>query len=210
MPCFLGNYEGAAIDRREKLIRAIHSFNSQSYPNRELIIVADGCDETVEVGNQFNINGDIKVIKVPKQKLFSGNLRDEGVKSATGDIICYLDSDDVIGVNHLLTIVDDFYYTNKDWLYYNDYILTQIGAPAILKEVELTHGSIGTSSIAHKRNVYSKTKGIFGKNKITWKGCDGYGHDWKFIQKLMSHNLVHGKIYGCEYLICHIPSVLDN
>jgi glycosyltransferase involved in cell wall biosynthesis len=210
MPCFLGEYEGAATDRREKLIRAINSFNMQSHSKRELIIVSDGCDETVEVANQFNVNGDIKVVKLDKQPLFSGTLRDEGVKAASGGIICYLDSDDTIGVHHLKTIENHFNNTFGDWAYYNDYIFTGAGKPMIMKDVELQHGSIGTSSIAHTKSIYGKSKGLLGRSKITWKGCDGYGHDWTFIQKLMAHDLNHEKIYGCEYIICHIPEKLDN
>lgn len=210
MPSYLGHYEGAAGDRREKLIRAINSYNMQSHPYRELIIVSDGCDETVEVAKQFNVNGDIKIIKLPKQKRFSGSVRDAGVKAATGDVICYLDSDDTIGINHLKTIEDTFLHTDVDWVYYNDYIFVGAGKPTIMKEVQLEHGSIGTSSIAHRKDIYGKAKNLFGRSRITWKGCDGYGHDWTFIQKLMAHDLKHEKIYGCEYIICHIPEKLDN
>ena len=211
MPSYLGDYEGAAGDRREKLIRAINSYNMQSHLNRELIIVSDGCDETVDVAKQFNVNGDIKVIKLPKQPRFSGKLRDEGVKAATGEVICYLDSDDTIGVNHLKTIEDKFYHNDDlQWVYYNDFIFVGAGRPSLMKDVQLEHGSIGTSSIAHRKEIYGKAKNLFGRSRITWKGCDGYGHDWTFIQRLMAHDLNHEKIYGCEYIICHIPDKLDN
>jgi glycosyltransferase involved in cell wall biosynthesis len=212
MPSFLGEYEGAATDREEKLVRAIFSFNNQTHPNRELIIVADGCAKTVEIARKWNVNNDIKIIFSDKQPLFSGLLRHKGVMKAEGHIICYLDSDDVIGKNHLKSINDAFAKDNRlDWVYYNDYIFRGNGQKRLVKLVELEHGSIGTSSIAHKREIYGGWFfGVFGRSKVTWKGCDGYGHDWIFIQKLMAKGMKHKKIVGCDYNICHIPEVYDK
>lgn len=209
MPCYLGEYEGCANDRENKLIRAIHSFNTQTHKDRELIIVSDGCDDTVRIANQFNINNDIKIIKLKKQPLFSGKVRAKGVSNAMGEIICYLDSDDVIGVNHLATINKSFENnTQLDWVYYNDYIFKGDGHRRLVKIVELEHGSIGTSSIAHKNFEFNSN--IFSRRIPSWKGCNGYGHDWIFIQKLIKSKSNCEKIYGCDYNICHIPNIIDK
>ena len=207
MPCFLGDYEGCASNREEKLIRAIHSFNTQTHEDRELVIVSDGCEDTIRVANQFNIDGNIRIVKMKKQPLFSGKLRDAGINNATGEVICYLDSDDVIGKGHLANINGAF-EANKhiDWLYYNDYIFKGHNEKRLVKIVELEHGSIGTSSIAHKKFK----KNIFGRSKISWRGCDGYGHDWTFIQKIIKADLSYRKIAGCDYNICHMPNLFDK
>jgi glycosyltransferase involved in cell wall biosynthesis len=206
MPCYLGEYDGCASDRQNKLIRAIHSFNIQTHPDRELIVISDGCIDTVLTANRFNLDNNIIIHQMKKQPLFSGRLRAKGNDLATGGIICYLDSDDVIGKTHLKTISDAFENDKKlDWIYFNDYVFKGDKEKRLMKIVELEHGSIGTSSIAHKKFKQS----IFGKN-ISWKGCDGYGHDWTFIKKMIDSDLNYKKISGCDYNICHIPNVIDK
>ena len=56
-------------------------------------------------------------------------------------------------------------------------------------------GFIGTSSIAHKRNL-----------DIIWD--DGYGHDWNMIEKcLLPYNGI--KIVTPEYFVCHTTNGID-
>ena len=201
MPSYLGEYEGCATDRNNKFIRAVYSFLNNSYSNKELIIVSDGCQETVNLVrntfNEFIQNKLIRLVFLRKQKLFSGKLRSEGIKHATGDYIIYLDSDDMIGDKHIQSIVEQMRSNNYDWAYYNDFIYGESGLNT--KLVEPIENSIGTSSIVHK-NV----------KKINWDGCDGYGHDFKFIQKLLKWSENYSKIYGMQYIICHIPNVIDK
>jgi hypothetical protein len=85
-----------------------------------------------------------------------------------------------------------------DWGYYNDFIYADAGLQT--KSVQLAKDSIGTSSIFHKNLP----------NKLNWKGCDGYGHDWLFVQRLMKFSGNYDKIYGATYIICHIPNFIDK
>jgi len=209
----LGNYDKSAYDKIPKFIRAVDSFLSQDYLNKELIIVSDGCNLTLDAVYKQYIDMDlldtvIKLYKIKKQPLFSGNVREYGLKKATGDIICYLDTDDMFSEkSHLTNIVQQFDLFNHDWVYYNDYIMTNSNAK-IVKNVKLEKGSVGTSSVAHlnlKKTVFrKKTKAI------SWKGCDAYNHDWTFVERLMKQFPRYKKIYGTSYLIRHIPDAVDN
>ncbi len=200
MPVYLGDYEGCASNREDKFVRAINSFVKNSF-DAELIIVSDDCLIAKKiVADTFFDELNSKKIKYihtkPKSKLFSGELRSCGIKNATGKYICYLDSDDIIGEKHLETIYMQMESQNLDWGYYNDFVYTLQGfAPKI---VTLQHNSIGTSSIIHKRN-----------SKIDWKNCNGYGHDWTFVQKLIAWSKNYDKIYGATYFICHIPNQIE-
>jgi len=200
MPVYLGEYEGCATNREEKFIRAINSFKENEF-DAELIIVSDDCILAQRiVYENFFIELKSEKIKYfhikPKSKLFSGELRTFGIKKASGKYICYLDSDDILGKSHLETIFMQMESENLDWGYYNDYIYTTQGFTP--KIVTLNHNSIGTSSIIHKAH-----------KKINWKNCNGYGHDWLFVQKLMSWSKNYDKIYGATYFICHIPNQIE-
>lgn len=209
MPCYLGEYENCASNRETKFIRAVNSFINQNYDEKELIIVSDGCDNTIKVYNLlFKNEKNIFCYKIKKQPLFSGNVRDYGIKKSTGDIICYLDADDFLGDSHIKTIAQNFNFKNNfkeiDWIYFNDYVKVS-ASDEIMRNSDLKLGSIGTSCIAHK-NI--KTKNPF-KKKISWKGFNKYNHDWFFIQNLINNFKRFKKIYGCSYYVCHIPNLID-
>lgn len=92
MPSFLGHYQNAATDRERKFERAIESFLKQDYPNKQLVIVSDGCEITNSiVKSKFN-HDSIKLVSLDKQPLFSGLVRQLGIDNCNGDIVTYLDS----------------------------------------------------------------------------------------------------------------------
>lgn len=203
MPVYLGHYEGCAENREEKLIRAINSFLSNDYLNKELVIVGDCCNLSQKViTDNFSNELESGLINFHnykrKTKTFSGKLRTIGIKLSKGKYIMYLDSDDMLGDKHITNVYSQMEYNNLDWCYYNDFILPENGK-LIKKEVELQHGSIGTSSIAH-----------INTKKLNWRWCNGYGHDWKFVEKLLEFSNNYEKIFGATYIICHIPNALDS
>ena len=203
MPVYLGEYKGCADNREEKFIRAINSFLSNDYANKELVIIGDACAKTLSIlYEKFTdelTSKKIKFYNMPKkQKLFSGKLRTTGLKICDGSYVMYLDSDDMLGDKHITNVYCQLKGNLLDWCYYNDFLLPD-GGKLIKKEVEVEHGSIGTSSIAHINN-----------KKINWRWCNGYGHDWKFVKKLIRFSNNYEKIYGATYIICHIPETMDN
>lgn len=197
LPSFLQEYEGSSKEREKKFIRAINSFLDQTYCNKELIVVSDGCKKTCEIlEKEFPKHSLIKICSVNKQPLFSGSVRQFGIDCSSGETICYLDSDDTLLPIYLETIVNNI--GTSDWAYFNhiwawpDRMYQEINT-------ELKHGHIGTSSIAHKKSL-----------NASWLGCDGYGHDWQFISKLISASSNYKKIQNPGYLVRHIPGKFDN
>lgn len=197
LPSFLGEYSNAANDRESKLIRAIDSFLQQTYSNKELIIISDGCDATERIWfANYMWRKNIIYVALLKQPLFSGSVRQAGIDRASGDIITYLDSDDSFLSDHLENIVNNF--GKNDWVYFNH---TWAWPDKIYEEIStsLKHGCIGTSSIAHKKNI------------TNWTGCNGYGHDWQFICRLAAASKNHKKInIPAGYLVRHIPGKFEN
>ena len=202
MPSFLGEYEGCATDRENKFVRAVNSFLKNSIVKKELIIVGDNCKTTRTLVYKHFIDEWDKGLIVfhefsKKQKLFSGKLRSKGIELSSNEYICYLDTDDILGEHHLTSIYKQVKNQNLDWAYFNDYLNTDSGL--ITKNVELVKDSIGTSSIIHRK-----------EKKINWDKCDGYGHDFKFVERLVKWSNKKDKIYGATYIICHIPNQIDR
>ena len=111
MPSFLGEYDGCATDREKKFVRAVQSFLDNTLIEKELIIIGDNCILTKKIlydiyEKEINF-GNIKFYQFnKKQKVFSGSLRSKGIDLASYDYISYLDTDDMIGNNHLSSILN--------------------------------------------------------------------------------------------------------
>lgn len=81
------------------LERCIESVIKQTYRNLEIILVDDGSsDNCPEICNRWrHIDKRIKVIHKINAGL--GMARNTGIENATGDFICFLDSDDYIEID---------------------------------------------------------------------------------------------------------------
>lgn len=194
MPSYLHFYPDGATDREAKFIRAVQSFLDQTYWDKELVIVSDGCDVTERILNSHFANCDqIVLIKVAKHPHFSGAIRQIGLDHANGEIIAYLDTDDKLGQLHLSTIESVIKQDGLDWIYFNDMLYYGEKEQPILRECNLTSGGCGVSTIAHRKDL----KNVF------WTDCNGYGHDWAFVEKLIRSSANNKKCYGMSYYVCH-------
>ncbi len=177
----------SATNRDFKFRRALDSFLNQTFGDAELIVVSDGCKRTSDIiNNEYNQCYSIKLIEIPKQEMFSGNVRQTGLNNAKGEIICYLDSDDYFGNNHL-AVINKFNDKAYEWCYYDDYLYN--GQTSVIRPCKPEHGHIGTSAICHRRN-----------SPFKWE--NGYGHDWRSIEKIISRK--HYKLETPEYMVCHV------
>lgn len=195
MASYLGEYPGCAKNREEKFTRAVNSFLCNVYPLKKLIIVSDGCEKTNNLyKTQYSMEDSVVCLAMPKQPLFSGAIRNRGIEYVKGvadpmDIICYLDTDDSFGKNHLRIICDNF--ETNDFVIYDTYRSRADGL-FYHSAVAMQAAHIGTSSFAHRTNL-----------EVSWP--TGYGHDWRLLESL-SKKYKYSKIPMCEYYIHHTPA----
>ena len=197
MASFLNMPGRTQLDAKFK--RAVNSFLKQTHEDKELIIVADGCEKTMQIYNEnFSGHPNIKLIPIPKQPLYSGIMRNIAYEVVEGDMVTYLDADDVIGKNHLTSIKDQFDMDKLDWVYYNDYMTLDKDFKNLhTRVVEPRYASIGTSSISHKSPKLLKDGQFL-------KFSTGYGHDFVFVMKLASLGYRFKKLDKMpEYIVCH-------
>ena len=122
MQSYLGNYPGSRSNPEEKFHRAVKSFLNQTYSEKELVIVSDGCPKTMKIFYEnYALYDNIKFLYLHNSKermyslengntLYRGKPKAMGVEFATGDIITYMDSDDIILPKRL----EDLYLNWKD------------------------------------------------------------------------------------------------
>lgn len=216
MQSYLGDYPGSRSNPEQKFIRAVYSFLMQDYVNKELVIVSDGCKITERLYNaHFKHYSEVKYIYFDKEatspkmyedidgtKHFRGMPRKIGNDNATGDIICYLDSDDYLKQNYL-TLVERAWsmvsenhkwIVNRSW-YDNEIIETNpldesfkvLEKP--IKENAIIIDGLDSKWIAEKVNqgyVITSTFLITHKRNCGVEWCDSNGthEDQEFYKKL--------------------------
>lgn len=191
-------YKGAAKNREKKLERAIESVLSQKFEDWELIIVADGCQKTIDISAPYfyEYSPKIKLFKIPKQKTWAGSVRNAGIFKAEGEIITFLDNDDALGVNHLQIINDNF--GDYDWVYYDHLTYSpRIHDFDVFKTNVNVYGQCGTCSVSYKRSL-----------DVYWSD-DTYRHDYVLINTLKQKSTNYGRIPQTEYMILHVPNRFD-
>lgn len=88
-------------NRANLLPNAIRSVQRQSQQEWELIIIDDGSnDTTYNIVKQF-LQHDSRIIYVYQSNRGLANARNKGLAIATGDLICFVDSDDELTPDHL-------------------------------------------------------------------------------------------------------------
>ena len=192
MPSYLGLYPGCANGRVFKLHRAVESVLSQIHTDWELIVIADGCAETIHEISKYS-DKRIKSYIIPKQTGF-GIQRSTGVKQATGSVICYLDSDDVFSPLHLDFIAENI--GDYDWIWFNHY--ENRNDKVILKKVDINKPfNNGTCNVAHR-------------NRVMWQSTKYGNDDLIFINSLKSDSKNYTFVGNGYYLVCHKSKLTGN
>lgn len=198
MASYMGSYKGSASNREEKLLRAIDSVRMQSFADWELIVVADGCERTMELVEQHY--GDarrIRSVLIPKQELWAPGVRNRGLKDAIGTWACYLDTDDYFGLDHLRRIADGLSGVDTCWAWFNDLIWDRRAMAFVERECDITHrDKHGTSNLVHRLDAGA------------WWTHGTYKQDAFFAMELKS-KCDGPRIATPEYCVAHIPGRYD-
>jgi glycosyltransferase involved in cell wall biosynthesis len=240
MQSFLEDYPYSRSEPERKFIRAVYSVIGQTNPNWELVIVADGCSITERLYNEhFKSYENILFEKIDKpdcSKMYSkkdgnvtfrGTPRKKGVEMASGDWICYLDSDDIFtrdaieGITKIISAKENLekryifnqarienYSFNEDKLFYagEEHLIS--GLPSRWKATSLKdRGNIikSTSTLIHKRGYPGHSWGDSSES--------GVSEDNVFINKIIKEkdNLKFCVIVNLGYYVrCHLKEAWDH
>lgn len=171
-------------NRASLILDTIRSVQNQIYSEFEIIIVDDGStDNTEEIINNLNDNR-IKYYKKKNEE--RGAARNYGVEKAKGEYINFVDSDDILYENHLLSAKNIIEKYTPDIFFFNyDILNTKYGKHKsnilpqnINIEKKLLKGNfISMNSIFLKKEILAKNKFIEDPKFIG-------GEDWIMWLKL--------------------------
>lgn len=157
--------------RGNRIKRAINSVKQQQYPDWELIIVDDGCaDETTPDLLDEIAKTDDRITVIHKINENRAIARNTGMEAATGDWICWLDSDDEYSTHYLRELdaaIQDFpeysIFNFGSILHWEDHHTEtrNVYTPSVEGKGHewFRSGHIGTGSFIFKREVWL-TKGL--------------------------------------------------
>ena len=173
MISYLGEYPGARSNPIDKFKRAVDSYIGQTYNDKELIIISDGCDTTKEIyQSHYSNHKDIKFIWTPKSKSkWPGTLRQLGCLISSGEYICYLDADDCISELHLENAASIIMQNKEYTVFINKAFTIPFVASKDMKEIKIGGALKDKEDILKgvKDNEYEKFEFKSFSNKPTFK-----------------------------------------
>lgn len=171
--------------------KCIESLQQQTYSNIEIILVNDGTkDNSLNIAQEFaNADKRIKIISQENQGLSAA--RNTGIKNATGEYICFVDSDDFVDKDYINLLLEsciksnadisvcDFYYIDENnhvWnrikkeerIFSNIEALKDIFSGSQITEV-MTWNKLYKLSLFRDNNIWFPTGKLHEDNFTTYK-----------------------------------------
>ncbi len=94
--------------------KCISSIKKQSYKNIEVILVDDGSKDKTKQVIKKNIDNDIRFKYYYKKNGGVSSARNFGLKKATGEYICFIDSDDYVEKDFIKLLYESIKENNSD------------------------------------------------------------------------------------------------
>ena len=165
------------------IVECINSVINQTYKNLEIILIDDkSTDTTIKKVNRIK-DKRIKLIKL-KNNVGAALARNKGIEEATGDYICFLDSDDYWRLNKIerqVRFIEDkaFVYGGYQYLKYNKTHIAKVPKSLTYEEL-LKNSAIFTSTVMLNMKYLTKEDIYMPNIRI---GQD-YGCWYKILKKV--------------------------
>ena len=96
------------------LAECIESVKNQTYKNLEILLINDGSkDKSGEICEQYAKN-DARIRVIHKQNQGVSSARNDGISLSTGQYLTFIDSDDIVDENYVLSMYKKSVDTNAD------------------------------------------------------------------------------------------------
>lgn len=199
MQSFLGDYPGSRTLPKEKFLRAVNSFLLQKHQDKELVIVADGCEITKKMYELYladkeeikfcylhrNVEKEKSLYSQENNKIsYRGLPREVGRAMATGDLITYFDTDDIM-LSTRLSDLDTFWQNVPENVKWSSNPIRLINEKALTSDLFKERKTrIGTTSIPITNMGTKQTENFF-----------------------INQTVAEGSVSGASYALCHRKDV---
>ena len=184
-----------SYNRAHMLSKTIESVINQSYSDWELIIVDDGStDHTKELVASF-IEKDARIKYIYQENAERSAARNNGIENASGEYICFLDSDDMFERNHLSELHKFIIRNNNEVTMYftgastlKNGVLNKCGSPTIndFNPNFFLDNAIIPARVSIHRNIFKKFKFddrcIIVEDTVLWSEIASE-HSVKYLNK---------------------------
>lgn len=177
--------------RPERTKRLINQIARQDLDRWEVFLLGDHCPHfksIIEIGYLDEIRAFLKSGQTITAVNFATNYGGYGFYArnfvreiAVSPYIIFIDNDDCIEDNHFSNYLSGIEGTEFDMVYFDTFIYPT----KTLRRPKLSYGNIGHAEIIVRTDIARKVP----------KQSSAYGHDWEFINSLIS---VGAKISKCE------------
>lgn len=198
------------FNRRELLVRTLQSVSSQSWRPIEIIVVDNGSTDgtyeaAVETANTLNDKDcRVKVLRHPERG--AAGVRNVGFQHATGEIILFFDSDDIMIEDAVESYMEAFRRNPKadlviayfDWLLPGNKRKKRKLRSGDLLLNHFHHCILSTQSFAATRKFLTKVADLHGE---LWPEHLGVWDDWALGFRLLSFNPTTIRLDKCVALV---------
>lgn len=205
-------------NREKLLVKSLESVLNQTVKAEEIIIIDDGStDNTKEIVNNYN-NHTIKYIFQENKGV--SNARNHGIRIATNEWLCFLDSDDIWEENKLEKQIEFhtrnshifFSHTDELWLFNNKIIKQkkhQLKPSGFCFKQNIPNTLIGASTMMVHKKILNEV-GYFDEELIA---CEDYDLWLRILAKyelgLINEKLIT-KIAGHENQLSFCTKLMDK
>ena len=213
-----------AYNAEKQIINCLKSFEKQRYKEFEIIVVNDGStDKTVEVVNDYKQQSSMEISLISKMNSGVSAARNTGVLHASGNYICFVDSDDMVTPEYIEKLREAI-KKNKADVSFCDYREVSEG----FVNSDIFETITGTQVLAVDealekflyRDIYPGVwcflirKEFFISNNLKFSHGYRYSEDIELIYKLLacSSKTVHikGKFYLYRISNTSVMSLVDD
>ncbi|WP_440331841.1 glycosyltransferase family 2 protein [Leyella stercorea] len=190
------------------LRKTIESVIKQTYSNFELLLVDDGStDESGLIVDEYS-KKDKRIVAIHQNNSGVSSARNTALKNATGEWVCFLDSDDEVTPTWLdsyVAAIDE----RTDIIFQGAHILTNQGDVEykldnhfyhrhdIYKVIELwQHQKLDMGSAWSKMIRMS----VIEKNNLSFNSQISYYEDWVFLTNVICHSKAFKTINATNYI----------
>lgn len=158
-------------NRPRLLADALASLVAQDYPHWEAIVVNDGGEDVESIARIADPEGRIRYLVQPRAG-GPGAARNTALRLARGEIVCYLDDDDLLRPDHLSTVVAALNEPGSDFVYTDAVLVPERIEP----DGRRTVLSLGENPYAHES--FSRAR-LLVSNYIP---INTWAHRWALVR----------------------------